>query len=53
MGVGIDSESGIANTYESFVWEPIIVKINSFNAACEAACTILRIDETVRNPKSE
>lgn len=53
FGVDINGESGVCNTYESFVWEPALVKINAFNAATEAACTILSIDETVRNPKSE
>jgi len=53
FGVDIVGESGICNTYESFVWEPALVKINALNAATEAACTILSIDETVRNPKAE
>ena len=35
------------------VWEPAINKINSYTAATEAACVILSIDETVRNPQSE
>lgn len=30
-----------------------MVKINALKASTEAACTILSIDETVRNPKSE
>jgi chaperonin GroEL (HSP60 family) len=30
-----------------------MVKINALKAATEAACTILSIDETVRNPKAE
>jgi len=30
-----------------------MVKVNSLSAATEAACTILSIDETVTNPKSE
>ncbi len=29
------------------------MKVNALKAATEAACTILSIDETVRNPKSE
>jgi T-complex protein 1 subunit eta len=41
------------NTYDAFVWEPTLVKLNALSAATEAACTILSIDETVRNPKSE
>lgn len=51
-GVDID-EAGICNTWESFVWEPALVKINAIGAATEAACMILSVDETVQNPKSE
>ena len=29
------------------------MKVNALKAATEAACTILSIDETVRNPKAE
>ena len=50
---GIDINSGIADNKDSFVWEPLLVKVNALKAATEAACTILSIDETVRNPKSE
>lgn len=50
---GIDINEGIADNKESFVWEPLLVKVNALKAATEAACTILSIDETVRNPKSE
>lgn len=53
MYLGVDINHGIGNSYESFVWEPAVVKINALKAATEAACTILSIDETVRNPKSE
>ena len=41
------------DTYESYVWEPSLVKINALTAATEAACLVLSIDETVTNPKSE
>ncbi|CAN8076175.1 unnamed protein product [Agarophyton chilense] len=51
-GVDIE-ESGICNTWESFVWEPALVKINAISAATEAACMILSVDETVQNPQSE
>lgn len=40
----------ICDTFESFVWEPAQVKLNSFTAATEAACLILSVDETVKNP---
>ena len=39
--------------YEAFVWEPEIVRINVLKAATEAACTILSVDQTIRNPASE
>ncbi|CCI40265.1 unnamed protein product [Albugo candida] len=51
-GVDINS-GGVCDTYKSHVWEPAANKINSIAAATEAACLILSVDETVRNPKSE
>lgn len=53
MYLGVDINTGVGNNYENYVWEPELVKINALKAATEAACTILSIDETVRNPKSE
>lgn len=50
-GVDINNED-IADNFESCVWEPAIVKINAITAATEAACLILSVDETVKNPKS-
>ena len=51
---GVDCNSGgIINTYEAFIWEPAVVKINALTAATEAACLVLSVDETVRNPRSE
>ncbi|MED6168331.1 T-complex protein 1 subunit eta [Stylosanthes scabra] len=51
---GVDiATGGIANSFANFVWEPALVKINAINAATEAACLILSVDETVKNPKSE
>ncbi|CAK4080300.1 unnamed protein product [Aphanomyces euteiches] len=52
FGVDINT-GGICDTFESHVWEPAANKINSVAAATEAACLILSVDETVRNPKSE
>jgi len=51
MGMDITSED-IADNFEACVWEPSIVKRNALTAACEACCTILSIDETVKNPNS-
>jgi len=52
-GVDVDGASGVRNNMEAFVWEPSLVKINAIGSATEAACLILSIDETVRNPQSE
>lgn len=50
-GVDIDNEA-TCDTYEKFVWEPVLVKQNAIAAAVEAACVILSVDETVKNPKA-
>ncbi|XP_033098419.1 T-complex protein 1 subunit eta-like [Anneissia japonica] len=50
-GVDILKED-IADNLEAFVWEPSVVKINALTAASEAACLVLSVDETVKNPKS-
>ncbi|KAF4363745.1 hypothetical protein F8388_000410 [Cannabis sativa] len=51
-GVDINT-GGITDSFANFVWEPAVVKINAINAATEAACLVLSVDETVKNPKSE
>jgi len=51
FGVDIVNE-GICDTFEAAVWEPALVKLNALTAATEAACQILSVDETVRNPKA-
>lgn len=53
FGVDVNSAVGIIDTYQSFVWEPTLVRRNALSSATEAACTILSIDETVKNPKSD
>eukprot|EP01041_Mallomonas_annulata_P001769 gene1769-3429_t len=52
MGVDVMNE-GICDTFVAGVWEPSANKLNALAAATEAACVILSIDETVRNPQSE
>ena len=52
MGVDVMNE-GVCDTFQSGVWEPSANKLNSIASATEAACCILSIDETVRNPQSE
>lgn len=52
MGVNV-LEGNVDNMFEKFVWEPELVRLNVLTAACEAACTILSVDQTIRNPASE
>jgi T-complex protein 1 subunit eta len=52
--IGVDVlNDGVCDTLALGVWEPAANKLNSIAAATEAACCILSIDETVRNPQSE
>eukprot|EP00158_Paraphelidium_tribonemae_P009444 Partr_v1_DN28868_c1_g1_i3_m34325 putative t-complex protein 1 len=51
-GVDVGNED-IADNFEAFVWEPALVKTNVLSSASEAACLILSVDETVKNPQSE
>ena len=53
FGVNVDGVSGVRDNMEAFVWEPSLVKNNAISSATEAACLILSVDETVRNPQSE
>ncbi|KAI9748620.1 MAG: T-complex protein 1 subunit eta [Lichina confinis] len=50
-GVDFDNE-GVANNLDRFVWEPSLVKVNAIQAATEAACLILSVDETITNEES-
>mmetsp|Transcript_16459 Transcript_16459/g.51549 ORF Transcript_16459/g.51549 Transcript_16459/m.51549 type:complete len:583 (-) Transcript_16459:230-1978(-) len=52
FGVDCDSE-GIHDAFAARIWEPALNKANAIAAAAEAACLILHIDETVRNPGSQ
>lgn len=51
-GVDFDHE-GVRNNMDAFVWEPSLVKINAIQAAVEAACLILSVDETIKNEESQ
>merc|ERR1719499_1292396 len=51
-GVDIEAERTY-DTFENFVWEPALSKRSSISAACEAACTILGVDETIKNPRAQ
>mmetsp|Transcript_162667 Transcript_162667/g.300158 ORF Transcript_162667/g.300158 Transcript_162667/m.300158 type:complete len:564 (-) Transcript_162667:29-1720(-) len=51
---GVDCVNcAIVDTFANYIWEPVIVKESALGAAAEAACLILSIDETVKNPQSE
>ena len=45
-GVDFDNE-GVRDNMEAFVWEPSLVKVNAIQAATEASCLILSVDETI------
>lgn len=51
-GVDVTKED-ISDNFAKCVWEPAIVKKNALVAACEAACLVLSVDETIKNPKSQ
>jgi len=51
FGVDINNED-LCDNFEACVWEPSIVKINAITSASEAACLILSVDETIKNPRS-
>lgn len=54
MWYGVDVlNERVGDCFEQFIWEPEQVRVNVLVAATEAACTILSVDETVRNPSSE
>jgi T-complex protein 1 subunit eta len=55
VGVDIDdfSPTGICDTWEKGIWEPSDNKFHSIQAATEAACVILSIDETIVSPQSQ
>ncbi|KAH8102376.1 chaperonin Cpn60/TCP-1 family [Cristinia sonorae] len=53
FGVDVDGSEGVRDNMDAFVWEPSLVRINAISSATEAACLILSVDETVRNPQSE
>lgn len=47
-GVDFDDQGGVAvNNLDRFVWEPSLVKVNAIQAAVEASCLILSVDETI------
>ena len=54
FGVNVwDDQTGVCNTHDNFIWEPLLVKKNALVSATEAACLILSIDETITHPQNE
>ncbi|KAI9889152.1 MAG: T-complex protein 1 subunit eta [Vezdaea aestivalis] len=51
-GVDFDEE-GVRDNMKAFVWEPSLVKVNAIQAAVEASCLILSVDETIKNEESQ
>ena len=51
FGVDIQNED-VADNLAACVWEPSIVRVNALTAASEAACLVLSVDETIKNPRS-
>jgi len=45
-GVDFDNE-GVRDNLKAFIWEPSLVKVNAIQAAVEASCLILSVDETL------
>ncbi|VDP74566.1 unnamed protein product [Echinostoma caproni] len=52
FGVDIEHEC-VADNFKNNVWEPALVKSNAITSATEAACLILSVDETIKNPESK
>lgn len=50
-GVDITRED-ITDNMEACVWEPVLVKKNAITGASEAACLVLSVDETIKNPRA-
>ncbi|KAF8514340.1 chaperonin Cpn60/TCP-1 family [Hysterangium stoloniferum] len=53
VGIDVDGKENVRDNLDAFVWEPSLVKVNAIGSAIEAACLILSVDETVKNPQSE
>ncbi|EGP83521.1 unnamed protein product [Zymoseptoria tritici ST99CH_3D1] len=54
LWAGVDFQNeGIRDNLEAFVWEPALVKTNAIQAAVEASCLILSVDETIKNQESQ
>lgn len=55
-GVNIENDldnDGTIDSIKAFIWEPSLNKKSAIAAATEATCTILSIDETIKNAKAQ
>lgn len=52
FGVDCLGPEGVFDAVKNFVWEPVMIKLNALSAATEAACSVLSVDEMIKNPKS-
>jgi len=55
-GVNIENDAdndGTIDSIKAFIWEPSLNKKSAIAAATEATCTILSIDETIKNAKAQ
>lgn len=51
---GIQGHTGkIANMEEEDIWDPIVVKVQTYKTAIESACMLLRIDDIVSGIKKQ
>jgi len=51
-GVDIQQEK-VVNTMDACVWEPALIKKNAITSATEAACIVLSVDQTIKNPRTK
>lgn len=53
-GVNIENDDEtVIDAVKTFIWEPSLNKKSAIAAATEATCTILSIDETIKNAKAQ
>jgi len=52
--MGIDGNTGlIADMRTHNIWEPVVVKLQTFKTAIESSCMLLRIDDVVSGIKKK
>jgi len=52
--IGIDGNTGhLADMKVKGIWEPVVVKLQTFKTAIESSCMLLRIDDVVSGIKKK